>query len=405
MSSGMQSLLESEDLVDVTLAVEGRYLKAHKMVLSVCSPYFRELFQTNPCKHPIVFMKDVSYIALSDLLQFMYQGEVQVAQENLSTFIKTAEALQIKGLTGDNGSQNDSETAEQTEIEKPAIETTTKRTHEVVETKPTPATRVKKLAGPASKRPRYVLPTSESTPVLNQSTPTATVVTTSHKVDVATPSTPTTEELIQFKMEPAETREQSQIEGVDDSQVAKYGDESAIDDLQDDTEDYSLMETGDDEPKPGTSADGMGDGQDENLSMPENKHAVQNRKYGNRMRLVVDGFVYHNSVIRDKPGIRYLICAHHRKFGCRARAHVPLYGDKKEIQITRTHNHPPDECAEERDLFLTQLKAASTTLPGSLRHIYASIALIYPKAAFELPYKQVASSMNRWRRQAKLSKF
>lgn len=46
-------------------------------------------------------MKDVTYTALSDLLQFMYQGEVQVSQENLSTFIKTAEALQIKGLTGD----------------------------------------------------------------------------------------------------------------------------------------------------------------------------------------------------------------------------------------------------------------------------------------------------------------
>ncbi|KAB0799210.1 hypothetical protein PPYR_07090 [Photinus pyralis] len=102
MSMGMQSLLENEVLVDVTLAIEGRYLKAHKMVLSVCSPYFRELFQSNPCKHPIVFMKDVSYVVLMDLLQFMYQGEVQVAQENLSLFIKTAEALQIKGLTGDN---------------------------------------------------------------------------------------------------------------------------------------------------------------------------------------------------------------------------------------------------------------------------------------------------------------
>lgn len=97
----MHSLLESGDLVDVTLAVEGKCLKAHKMVLSVCSPYFRNLFRTNPCKHPIVFMKDVTYSALSDLLQFMYQGEVQVSQENLSTFIKTAEALQIKGLTGD----------------------------------------------------------------------------------------------------------------------------------------------------------------------------------------------------------------------------------------------------------------------------------------------------------------
>lgn len=97
----MHSLLESGDLVDVTLAVEGRHLRAHKMVLSVCSPYFRSLFKDNPCKHPIVFMKDVTYTALSDLLQFMYQGEVQVSQENLTMFIKTAEALQIKGLTGD----------------------------------------------------------------------------------------------------------------------------------------------------------------------------------------------------------------------------------------------------------------------------------------------------------------
>lgn len=97
----MNSLLESEELVDVTLAVEGKFLKAHKMVLSVCSPYFKELFKSNPCQHPIVFMKDVSYVAISDLLQFMYQGEVQVSQDNLTTFIKTAEALQIKGLTGD----------------------------------------------------------------------------------------------------------------------------------------------------------------------------------------------------------------------------------------------------------------------------------------------------------------
>lgn len=102
MSSGMNSLLENEDLVDVTLAVEGKCLKAHKVVLSVCSPYFKELFKNNPCQHPIVFMKDVSYVALSDLLQFMYQGEVQVSQDNLTSFIKTAEALQIKGLTGEN---------------------------------------------------------------------------------------------------------------------------------------------------------------------------------------------------------------------------------------------------------------------------------------------------------------
>lgn len=100
MSMGIHSMLQSEDLVDVTLAVEGKTLKAHKMILSVCSPYFRDIFQTNPCQHPVVFMKDVSYLALSYLLTFMYKGEVQVTQEDLPIFIQTAEALQIKGLTG-----------------------------------------------------------------------------------------------------------------------------------------------------------------------------------------------------------------------------------------------------------------------------------------------------------------
>lgn len=53
----------------------------------------------NPCKHPIVILKDVGHKELVAILQFMYQGEVNVQQEDLATFLKTAELLQIKGLT------------------------------------------------------------------------------------------------------------------------------------------------------------------------------------------------------------------------------------------------------------------------------------------------------------------
>lgn len=34
------TLLENGTLVDCTLAAEGKYLNAHKVVLSACSPYF-----------------------------------------------------------------------------------------------------------------------------------------------------------------------------------------------------------------------------------------------------------------------------------------------------------------------------------------------------------------------------
>ncbi|KAB7495807.1 Protein jim lovell [Armadillidium nasatum] len=56
------------------------------------------MFTKSPCKHPIVFMKDVSGRDLEALLDFMYRGEVNVPQAHLASLIKTAEGLQVKGL-------------------------------------------------------------------------------------------------------------------------------------------------------------------------------------------------------------------------------------------------------------------------------------------------------------------
>lgn len=53
IASGFQNLYDRGDLVDVTLACDGKLLHAHKIVLAICSPYFQEIFITNPCKHPI----------------------------------------------------------------------------------------------------------------------------------------------------------------------------------------------------------------------------------------------------------------------------------------------------------------------------------------------------------------
>ncbi|CAL1687408.1 unnamed protein product [Lasius platythorax] len=102
LSSGLYTLLTDEQLVDVTLAAEGQILRAHKLILSVCSTYFRELFKVNSCKHPIVILKDVNYRDLSAMLHFMYQGEVNIKQEDIASFLKVAETLQIKGLTAES---------------------------------------------------------------------------------------------------------------------------------------------------------------------------------------------------------------------------------------------------------------------------------------------------------------
>ncbi|EDW35057.1 GL26926 [Drosophila persimilis] len=71
-------LLQNECFVDVTLACDGRSMKAHKMVLSACSPYFQTLLAETPCQHPIVIMRDVSWGDLKAIVEFMYRGEINM---------------------------------------------------------------------------------------------------------------------------------------------------------------------------------------------------------------------------------------------------------------------------------------------------------------------------------------
>ncbi|XP_029165829.1 protein abrupt-like isoform X5 [Nylanderia fulva] len=96
--NSFRCLREKEDFVDVTLACDSCTFTAHKVVLSACSPYFRDLLKANPCQHPIVILRDVASSDMESLLRFMYNGEVHVGQEQLPAFLKTAQMLQVKGL-------------------------------------------------------------------------------------------------------------------------------------------------------------------------------------------------------------------------------------------------------------------------------------------------------------------
>lgn len=48
LCTGLYESLQRDDLVDVTLAAEGQLFKAHRLVLSLCSPYFQQMFTQMP---------------------------------------------------------------------------------------------------------------------------------------------------------------------------------------------------------------------------------------------------------------------------------------------------------------------------------------------------------------------
>lgn len=103
MTNVFDQLLHNESFVDVTLACDGKSIKAHKMVLSACSPYFQSLFFENPCQHPIVILRDVKWAELKSVVEFMYKGEINLAHDEIGPLLNVAEMLKIRGLADVKG--------------------------------------------------------------------------------------------------------------------------------------------------------------------------------------------------------------------------------------------------------------------------------------------------------------
>jgi len=99
ISLAFRELRDDKDFFDVTLACDDEQIQAHKVILSACSPFFRNILRRNPHQNPLLYLKGVKYTDLQSVLNFMYHGEVNVAQEELNSFLAVAEDLRVKGLT------------------------------------------------------------------------------------------------------------------------------------------------------------------------------------------------------------------------------------------------------------------------------------------------------------------
>lgn len=114
--TAFDNLFKSESLTDVSLFCEGniynyvnrvinllmyiillgKTFKAHKLILAACSKHFQEIFEATPLGSSLIVILDgTSSTNMASLLEFMYRGEVQISQERLSSFLKTADNLQV----------------------------------------------------------------------------------------------------------------------------------------------------------------------------------------------------------------------------------------------------------------------------------------------------------------------
>merc|ERR1712150_7593 len=106
--SAFGTLREDREFADVTLACEdGQQVEAHKVILASSSPFFLNILRRNKHPHPLIYMRGLKSEDIVAMIDFLYFGEANVYQDNLDSFLAVAEELQLKGLTNDKQTEEE----------------------------------------------------------------------------------------------------------------------------------------------------------------------------------------------------------------------------------------------------------------------------------------------------------
>ena len=86
-------------LHDVTLVSDDfKQIPAHKLVLSASSEYFKTILQQTKQSQPLICLDGVNSEDLKNVLDYVYDGEVKIHQEDLDRFLSLAQRLKLEGL-------------------------------------------------------------------------------------------------------------------------------------------------------------------------------------------------------------------------------------------------------------------------------------------------------------------
>ena len=97
--NSFQDLRNDSEVSDVTLVCDGgQQIEAHRIILTRSSACFSSILKLNKHSHPIIYMKGLKEKDLGTILDFIYNGEANVYQEDLNGFLSLAAELQLKGL-------------------------------------------------------------------------------------------------------------------------------------------------------------------------------------------------------------------------------------------------------------------------------------------------------------------
>ena len=79
---------KTSDFTDVTLVIDGeKPFLAHKLVLVSSSSFFSNILKQNFHSHPMIYLDGISSLDLKNILDYIYNGVVQIHQDALDRFL------------------------------------------------------------------------------------------------------------------------------------------------------------------------------------------------------------------------------------------------------------------------------------------------------------------------------
>ena len=99
VSKSFGKLRNEENLHDVTLVGDDHtQMSAHKLVLSACSEYFKDVFKRNKHSNTLMCLEGLSRKDLENILDYIYNGEIHIYQKELDRFLSVAQRFKLEGL-------------------------------------------------------------------------------------------------------------------------------------------------------------------------------------------------------------------------------------------------------------------------------------------------------------------
>ena len=107
-NKALHDLQKDTEFADVTLISDDKVkFPAHKILLSSCSNLFKFILKGNGQLNSLMYLSGVNSLNLGFILDFIYNGEVSIYQEQLDSFLLSAKMLEIEGLLSGDGDSHE----------------------------------------------------------------------------------------------------------------------------------------------------------------------------------------------------------------------------------------------------------------------------------------------------------